>query len=94
MGIDLQSLYSSAGGVDEPQSQPERHQAQWAQWNLGLGLARKIDFPEIVREHNLKQQGTLPTLELSEEPKRMPYLEDESTRYSDGTPKPARFLKR
>ena len=94
MGIDLQSLYSLADGVEEPQSQPERHQAQWAQWNLGLGLARKIGFPEIVREHNLKQQGTLPTLELSEEPKRMPYLEDESTRYSDGTPKPARFLKR
>lgn len=91
MGIDLQSLYSLADGVEEPQSQPERHQAQW---NLGLGLARKIGFPEIVREHNLKQQGTLPTLELSEEPKRMPYLEDESTRYSDGTPKPARFLKR
>ena len=91
MGIDLQSLYSLADGFEEPQSQPERHQARWAQ---ELELARKIGFPEMVREHNLRQQGTLPTLELSEEPKRMPYLEDDSTRYSDDTPKPAKFLKR
>lgn len=91
MGSNLESAKAPAEQAESHQLNPAEHQARW---NQELESARKIGFPEIVREHNLKQHGMLPTLELAEEPKRMPYLEDESTRYSDGTPKPAKFLKR
>lgn len=90
MGIDLQALYSLADGVEEPQSQQERHHP-WAQ---EIELLRKLGVSMIDKEQDLDKPRMFPELELTEEPRRMPYLEDDSTRYSDGTPKPAKSLKR
>lgn len=87
MGSNLESTKVTTEQAESHQFSPDGHQARWQQ---ELELERKIGFPTIEREHNLKQQGMLPTFELAEEPKRMPYLEDDSTRYSDGTPKPGK----
>ena len=67
MGTTLESSNSKAEKTDNGQFQPEEHQARW---NQELEQARNIGFQPIEREHNLKQQGMLPTLELIAEPRR------------------------
>lgn len=67
MGSNLESSTSTTEKVESHQFQPEEHQARW---NQELEQARNIGFQPIEREHNLKQQGMLPTLELIAEPRR------------------------
>ncbi|MBP9090565.1 hypothetical protein KBI23_06005 [bacterium] len=67
MGTNLESSNLKAEKTDNSQIQPEEHQSRW---NQELEQARNVGFQAIERDHNLKQQGMLPTLELIAEPKR------------------------
>lgn len=67
MGSNLESAKAPAEQAESHKFNPEEHQSRW---NQELEQARNLGLQPIEREHNLKQQGMLPTLELIAEPRR------------------------
>lgn len=82
MGSNLESSNSKAEKTDNGRFQQDERLALWFQ-ELTPG-----DFHRVDKDHNIKQQGLLPTLELSSEPKKKTVLDDDGRNYEERSTQP------